>query len=158
MYNQDPWSWVDQQKPTAPMVNTIAPLAASQEQAPGAVNAQDPTMQQLQAMGTGKLIEGTASGISTGIKAGMGAANAAATTVPTAAELGGSFATQMAAAGVPGTAVAGAAPLAAGTAASTAGTAATTGLAAGGEAALAAMGPIGWAVGAGLLAHKLGIF
>lgn len=42
------------------------------------------------------------------------------------------------------------------------GTAATTGvgagLAEGGAAALTAMGPVGWAIGAGLLAKKLGIF
>lgn len=174
-YNQDPWSWVDQQKPVAPLGASLQP---SQEQPPPIQVTQDPTMQQLTSMGVGKLAEGAAQGINAGIKAyGATSAPLAATPLavtPAASTIGTAAAEGLAASGIPGVLPAaastvpgvlatGAAVPAATTAAGTAaGTAASAGLgtaaAAGGEAALAAMGPVGWAIGAGLLAHKLGIF
>lgn len=165
-YNQDPWSWVDQQKPVAPLGASLQP---SQEQPPPIQVTQDPTMQQLTAMGVGKLAEGAAQGITSGIKA-YGATSAPLATTPAASTIGTAAAEGLAASGIPGVLPAAASTVpgalatgAAVPAATTAaGTAASAGLgtaaAAGGEAALAAMGPIGWAIGAGLLAKKLGIF
>ncbi len=179
MYNEnDPWSWVNEQKPVAPL---SANIQASQEQAP-------PPMQQpadpLIGMAQMGAINATAKGLETGFK-GYQAANAAqaaqaamaplsanasigvaaptmsvvpAIATPAAAAL--TEAGLMTAAPAMSTA-AGAALGAGGTAAAAAplATSAATGAAmAGGEAALAAMGPVGWAIAAGLMAKKLGIF
>jgi len=180
MYEQDPdpWAWVNQQKPVAPLAATMQP---SQEQAP-------PPMQQptdpLVGMAQQGAVNATAKGLEAGYK-GYQAANAAqasqaamaplsanaaigiaqpamsvapAMATPAAAAL--TEAGLMTAAPAMSTA-AGAALGAGGTAAAAAplATSAATGAAmAGGEAALAAMGPIGWAIAAGLMAKKLGIF
>jgi len=83
---------------------------------------------------------------------GAGTGIAAGSAAPIGATLGSSLGTGMAAA--EGATLAGA-----GTAAGTAATGAASGAAlAGGEAALAALGPVGMVIGGALLAKKLGIF
>jgi hypothetical protein len=189
MYEQDsdPWAWVNQQKPVAPLAATMQP---SQEQPPPPMQSADP----LVGMAQQGAVNATAKGLEAGFKAygaplsqtaqaantlGQGATLANASAVPLAAgEAASMYALTptLAAAPIGGAGLglgAGAASgigagigAGAGTAAATgaaAGTgAATAGLgaagAAGGQAALAAMGPVGWAIAAGLMAKKLGIF
>jgi hypothetical protein len=180
MYEQDPWSWVNQQKPVAPLGASIQP---SQEQAPGVLYTQpDPLEQQLQSMAVGKGVDAAATGLSAGYKAAMAPAVVAplsagsvlGTSAPamSLAPAATTAATEgLIASGIPGLAAPLASTTATGAALAGTGTAATggalasTGAAAGtgaamvgGEAALAALGPVGWAIGAGLLAKKLGIF
>ena len=172
----DTWSWVNEYKPAAPLSASIQP---SQEQTPGIQVSHDPTTQYFNQLMLGKGIDATANGISAGIKAygaplsattqavgslGEGAAltNAGASAIPssiyaltptlTAAPVGGSGLGIGTGAAAVNTASASAAPAAA----TTAGLGAAG--AAAGEGALAAMGPVGWAIGAGLLAKRLGIF
>jgi len=139
--SQDYWDWVDQKKPIAPLAAAIQP---SQEQSPGVMQQpKDPIMGMAQQAG----VNAAAKGAEAGFK-GYQLANAeAAFQAADAAQLASQG---LGAAQVASTVGATSAPLAAG--------AATTGAAVGGEAALAAMGPVGWAIGAGLLAKKLGIF
>jgi hypothetical protein len=176
MYTEDPWAWTEAKKVGGPLAGQIQP---SQEQ-PGAPlqTPQDP----LVGMAQQGAVNATAKGLEAGYK-GYQLGNAAASAAPLAAtpeaavatyNLGAGaltgvgsqaamLATQDAALTGAGATVGSiAAPLtAAGTAAATGGAGATavgTGAALGGEAALTALGPVGWAIGAGLLAHKLGIF
>ena len=142
--SQDYWDWVDQKKPIAPLAAAIQP---SQEQSPGVMQQpKDPIVGMAQQAG----VNAAAKGAEAAYKAYGAAANPVGPL--TANQLGTSFAADMAAQGVASTAL----PMAAEAAATTG----TLGTAAGvgGEAALAAMGPVGWAIGAGLLAKKLGIF
>lgn len=125
-----------------------APLAASTSPASQiALGAPAPAMSLAPAVVNPTTAALTAEGI-TGLAAPL------ASTAATGAGILGSEA-------VAGGALASAAPAAATTGAATTG-AATAGLgaagAAGGEAALAAMGPVGWAIAAGLLAKKLKLF
>jgi len=172
----DPWAWVSQQKPVAPLAATIQP---SQEQPSGGA-PQDPLLQMAEA----GAINATAKGMEAGYK-GYQAANAAQAAQAAMAPLSANAAIGAAApamsvapamatpaaaaltqAGVTGLAApamstaAGAALGAGGTAAAAPAAAGAMGAAgaAGGQAALAAMGPVGWAIGAGLLAKKMGIF
>lgn len=210
---QDPWSWVDQQKPSAPLAAQIQ-SSTPEQIAPMYLQPQrDPMEQQLQSMAMGKGIDAAGKGLEAGYKAynasaaplttnavntlgtGMklgGAAPAAASAAapvsqvtlaplalpnavtmgtPIVAEAGGMYALTPtlgaaggtgAALGSAGTAVgsglATAAPAAATAAGAGTGAALGTGAAVAGETALAALGPVGWAIGAGLLAKKLGIF
>jgi len=183
----DPWAWVSQQKPVAPLAATIQP---SQEQPSGGA-PQDPLTQMAEA----GAINATAKGMEAGFKAygaplsqtaqaagtlGQGATLANAGAVPLAAgEAASMYALTPTLAAAPiggaglglgtgaasgiGAGLGAGAGTAAATGTAAAGTgAATAGLgaagAAGGQAALAAMGPVGWAIGAGLLAKKMGIF
>lgn len=166
----DPWAWVSQQKPVAPLAATIQP---SQEQPSGGA-PQDPLVQMAE-MGA---VNAAAKGMEAGFKAygaplsqtaqaantlGQGAALTNAGAVPLAAgEAASMYALTptLAAAPIGGAGLGLAAPAMSTAAAAPA--AATAGLgaagAAGSQAALAAMGPVGWTIGAGLLAKKLGIF
>jgi hypothetical protein len=183
----DPWAWVSQQKPVAPLAATIQP---SQEQPSGGA-PQDPLTQMAEA----GAINATAKGMEAGFKAygaplsqtttavntlGQGATLTNAGAAPlaageaasmyaltptlTAAPIGGAgLGLGTGAASGIGAGLGAGAGTAAATGTAAAGTgAATAGLgaagAAGGQAALAAMGPVGWAIGAGLLAKKMGIF
>jgi hypothetical protein len=178
---QDPWSWVDQQKPSAPLAAQIQPSAPEQVSPLYVQPEQDPMEQQLQSMAMGKGVEAVGKGLDTGYKAYQAGQAASAMAPLSANAVIGSAAPAMsvapviatpATAALTGTAAASGAPLlaaapamstAAGAALGAGGTAAAAPLAtgaamAGGEAALAALGPVGWAIGAGLLAKKLGIF
>jgi hypothetical protein len=181
--NQDPWDWVNEKKPVAPLA---AGVQSSQEANPGVVQqAKDPFV----GMAQQGAVNATAKGLEAGYK-GYQAANAAAATAPLSANavIGASapamslaptvvtpaaaalteagvaglaapaMSTAATGAGILGTEAAVGGALASTGATTAAGTAAGAGALAGGEAALAAMGPVGWAIGAGLLAHKLGIF
>jgi len=120
-----------------------APLAASSSPASQAIlGAPAPAMSLAPAVVNPTTAALTEAGI-TGLAAPM--ASTAATgagILGTEAALGGALASTV--------------PAAATTGAATAGLGAAG--VAGGEAALAAMGPVGWAIGAGLLAKRLGIF
>jgi hypothetical protein len=177
MYNEnDPWSWVNEQKPVAPL---SANIQALQEQTPPPMQQPNDPLMQMASLGA---VNATAKGLEAGYKGyqlGKAVASAAPLGVtPEAAaatyNLGtgtltgaGSQAAMLAAqdaalTGAGATVGSITAPLtAAGTTAAAGGagaTAAKAGAALGGETALAAMGPVGWAIGAGLLAKKLGIF
>jgi hypothetical protein len=161
---EDPWGWTKSQPMTAPMSADIKP---STEQALGRMP--DRTEQQLASMAMGKGIDAADKGITAGYNAyKMAGPLAEAQAVSQAA------ATDMALGGMGGTAGAAALTEAAATGAALAegGAAASalgagTGaaglggaLGAGGSAAMAALAsnPVGWAIGAGLLAKKLKIF
>ncbi len=169
--NQDPWAWVDQQnQQNKPLTNTIAPLAAAQDQAPAPIQQQDPLNSMMTGMAVNKGVDATAQGIYTGVKTGMDvaaenafqAADAAqlanqglqagqitstlgATSAPlssaAATGLGEAAVADAALAGATGATAAGTGALAAGTTAGAAG----AGAGAAGTAALGAMGPLGWA-------------
>jgi hypothetical protein len=172
----DPWAWVSQQKPVAPLAATIQP---SQEQPSGGV-PQDPLTQMAEA----GAINATAKGMEAGFKgyqaanaaqaaqaamaplsanAAIGAAAPAMSVAPAMATPAAAALTQAGVTGLTAPAMstaAGAALGAGGTAAAAPAAAGALGAggAAAGQAALAAMGPVGWAIGAGLLAKKMGIF
>jgi hypothetical protein len=182
---EDPWSWMNQQKPVAPLAATIQP---SQEQSPAPiVTPADTSDQQLLHMAT-PIIDQSIIGGYKGYQAAQ-AANAAAASQAAMAPLSantviGTAAPAMSVAPViatPATAAltsagvtgltAPAMSTAAGAALGAGGTAAAAPLAAGlgtagagagamagAQAGLAAMGPVGWAIGAGLLAKKFGLF
>lgn len=52
--NNDPWAWLNEQKQVAPMQNTFAPLAGSQEQPPPPQVTKDPTAQYFNQYALGK--------------------------------------------------------------------------------------------------------
>ncbi len=177
---KDYWGWAnsDKDKVGAPMAASVQP---SNEQAPAAyIKPTDPVDAQLTGMALGKGIEATASGISTGIQAataaplapmavqgasvapalagqagitsalagsGVGSAAAASSLAPTA------LSASLGSAGIAGGTVAGG-TLATGAAT----TGAAAGLGAGGTAAMAALGPVGWTIGGLMLAKKFGLF
>jgi hypothetical protein len=177
----DPWAWMNQQKPVAPLAAAIAP---SQEQAPPSTVKPDTSGQQLAYMATPVIDQA----IIGGYKGYQAANTAAAASQAAMAPLSANAATGVAAPAMsvaPAMATPAAAALteaglmtaapamstAAGTALGAGGTAAAAPLAAtgavgaagagamaGGQAALAAMGPVGWAIGAGLLAKQFGLF
>jgi len=165
--DDDPWSWTNQQ-PIAPLSANITP---SQEQ-PGNRVA-DPVEQQLGAMAMGKGINALETGINEAYKvynaplAAQTAGTAATTVAPVATTVAPVAASVAPVAASVAPVAASVAPLAASVApvATTAGTAATTAglgsaLGAGGTAMMGALAsnPVGWAIGAGLLAKKLKLF
>jgi len=182
MVDDDPWAWTQTNKQAAPLAAVITP---STEQAPPPSVTPDPLGQQLQSMALNKGIDAAASGVKPAYNAYQAIANPVG---PLSAEtLGASFAKDMAAQGIASTAVPAAIPAVAegaalasgalGAAAPAAVTAGTTaagagalgagaagasalgaGASAGGTAALAALGPVGVAIGLGLLAKKLKLF
>ena len=162
MDNSNAWAWLNDSSSTAaPLGSQIKP---STEAAPAPVK--DQTEQQLNAMILSKGIDATANGINAALKykpptelmsftpvaetTGLAAAPAMST-APLAA--GVAEGATLGATAAEGAALGSTLGATAGT------TAAATGAAgAGANAALAAMGPVGWAIAAGLLAKKLGIF
>lgn len=137
--DDDPWSWTNQQPIAAPLSVEIKP---STDQPPPRMP--DATEQQLSSLAMSKGIDATTKGIDTAYKAYGASAPLAAMPVAEAA------AADLALGGLGGTSGA--------TALTTAGTGATGAATLGGEAALAAMGPVGMVIGGALLAKKLGIF
>jgi len=136
--DDDPWAWTKVQTISAPLSADIRP---SNEQA--MARMPDKTEQQLGALAMGKGVDAATKGIDTAYKAyGSSAPLSAMGTSELAAA-------DMALGGAGGTA---------GATALTAGTGASGAAALGGEAALAAMGPVGMVIGGALLAKKLGIF
>jgi len=136
--DEDPWAWTKAQSMSAPLAAEIKP---STDQPPPRMP--DATEQQLGSLAMSKGIDATTKGIDTAYKAYGASAPLAAMPVAEAA------AADLALGGLGGTA---------GASALTAGTGATGAAALGGEAALAAMGPVGMVIGGALLAKKLGIF
>ena len=186
--NQDPWGWLQETEGVAPLNNQVIPMAASQEQAgpniveqPGffeqqfqnrAIGAAETgltkaidkfnaplsqTQQAVNSFGAGASLP--QAGASTAAPSMYSLSTAAPLAAPTAVEgaltsgIGSGLGLGATSAGGAGTG------LTAGLAAPAASTLGAQGAAmAGGEAALAAMGPIGWAIGAGLIGKKLGLF
>jgi len=147
----DPWSWTLSQPVSAPLGAEIKP---SNEQAFGRVP--DKTEQQLASMAMGKGIDAAEKGINAGYAAYKAAplSSAALNTSQLASA-------DMALGGLGGSAGASSLASAAGTGAAIAETgAATSALGAGGTAMMGALAsnPIGWVIGAGLLAKKLKLF
>jgi hypothetical protein len=170
MNYEDPWSWMDQTQPVAPLGAQVKPAEITM---PGAAPA-DTSGQQLASMAT-PIIDQSIIGGYKGYQAANAAAASQATMAPLSANtiIGAtapamSFAPAMAtpaAASLTQAGVTGLTAPAMSTAAGAAAPLATTGAAgagagalAGAQAGLAAMGPVGWAIGAGLLAKKFGLF
>jgi hypothetical protein len=143
MAYQDPWAWAEEEPrvPSIPQTNNTLQVPQT--------NAQQPQISQAPP-GVGDMAQqilvnrAANEGINAGVKAMTPTAPLAggattATTAATAAEVGGA-----AAAATEGAALA-----------STAATAAGTGAAAAEAGTLAAMGPVGWGVGALLLAKQM---
>jgi hypothetical protein len=164
---EDPWDWSKSHPMTAPMAAEIKP---STEQALGRMP--DRTEQQLASMAMGKGIDAADKGITAGYNAykmagplaeAQAVSQAAATDMALGGLGGSTNAAALIEAASTGAALAegGAAASALGTAGAGAGAAGLGGaLGAGGTAAMAALAsnPVGWAIGAGLLAKKLKIF
>jgi hypothetical protein len=159
----DPWDWVNS-KSVAPMAAEIRP---STEQALGRVP--DQTQQQLASMAMTKGVDAADKGITAGYNAykmagplaeAQAISQAAATDMALGGMGGSAGAAALTNAATTGAALAeggaAASALGAGTGAAGLGGA----LGAGGSAAMAALAsnPVGWAIGAGLLAKKLKIF
>jgi hypothetical protein len=159
----DPWDWVNN-KSVAPMAAEIRP---SNEQALGRVP--DQTQQQLASMAMTKGVDAADKGITAGYNAykmagplaeAQAISQAAATDMALGGMGGSAGAAALTNAATTGAALAegGAAASALGAGSGAAGLGGALG--AGGSAAMAALAsnPVGWAVGAGLLANKLGVF
>jgi hypothetical protein len=149
--DDDPWAWTNAKPPAAPLSASIQP---SNEQA--LARMPDRTEQQLASMAMGKGIDAAEKGITEGYKVYKLAGPLAQSQAVSQAA-----ATDMALGGAGGSAGAAALTEAAGTGAAIAETgAAASALGAGGTAMMGALAsnPVGWAIGAGLLAKKLKIF
>jgi len=177
MVDDDPWAWTNASPRAAPLSAQIRPAEASMP----APAAPDTSAQQMLTLATPSIngaIKGgydayklatnpvgplSAEQLGAGFAENMATQGVASTAAPLAAEAVVPIAGEIAA----GTAIAPvASTIAAGTAAAGTGAAAGASTAAavgsgalsGAGAGLAAMGPVGWAIGAGLLAKSLGIF
>jgi len=161
---EDPWGWTKLQPVVAPMAAEIRP---STEQALGRVP--DQTQQQLASMAMTKGVEAADKGITAGYNAykmagplaeAQAVSQAAATDMALGGMGGSAGAAALTNAATTGAALAegGAAASALGAGSGAAGLGGALG--AGGSAAMAALAsnPVGWAIGAGLLAKKLKIF
>jgi len=158
MAYQDPWAWADEQQRLPPVPQTNNTL-----QVPTA-NAQQPQITQGPP-GIGQMAEQilVARGVNKGIDAGVNAmtptpagplapvvdAGGAVEILPSAAQGAGTAATAAEVGGTAAAATEGAAVASAGA------TAATAGAGAAEAGTLAAMGPVGWGVGALLLAKQM---